>query len=316
MTRFARVAAALAVVAIVQPASAYVHETTTPGHPDTGFWLWWGSRSVTYQINAGSAAYTPCGSVAAAEAAAEAGLAAWGAATSDGTSACTDFTFVGGEPTTQIALGKDNTNLVVFREKRCSDIVGTDPCTQTPGACASKFNCWEYGISTIGFTTTTFDVNTGEILDADVELFGWDGKFPKLGHHFTCANPGDPPCSSPGDTGCNEVDVTSVVTHEAGHMLGLDHVCSSAFPAPFNACPAPRPIMAPQVGQVTQRGLAADDVDGVCEIYPKGGPTLTGGVGGTGTPSSGGCSSAGGGGLAALLAGAALGVARLRRRRR
>jgi len=328
MNRAVRSIAALALLSAAVPTTAWVRETTSPGHPEAGRCLWWRARQVAYRVNATTAApargatYVPCQSVSAtaAESAAAAGMAAWAGATRPGdAAACTDFTFVKGASTTQTALGNDGVNLVVFRTSRCSDVVGLDPCSQTPGACAAKFNCWEHGVGTIGLTTTSFDRDTGELLDADMELFGWDGETPTLGAYFTCQGPSDPGCSIYGETGCNEVDVTAVVTHEAGHMLGLDHVCSNLFPPPYDACPAGSPVMVPTVGAVTERALAADDVEGVCTIYPKGASTLTclpgGGLPPPKSEGGSGCSSAGGGYVAGLLVVAFLAWRERRRRR-
>ncbi len=57
----------------------------------------------------------------------------------------------------------------------------------------------------------------------------------------------------------DKFDIQSVVTHEVGHMLGLDHsgVVSSVM-GPFAA-----------VTQVFQRVLQYDDIAGVSEIYPQ-----------------------------------------------
>jgi hypothetical protein len=324
MTPFARSIVAAALIATAAPAAGYVRETTTPGHPNTGLCLWWRGRAVTYRVNATRASPTPCQSATKGEAAAVQGLAIWAGATRTGeTSACTDFQFVHGSSTDLTRVGHDGVNLVVFRSAQCNDVVGLDPCAATPGACAAKFNCWEHEVGTIGLTTTTFDSATGEILDADMELNGWDGAYPAVGSLFTCEAPSAPKCSDPpyGQTGCSAVDVTAVVTHEAGHMLGLDHVCSNAFPAPYDACPAGDPVMVPQVGLVSQRALSADDVNGVCTIYPVGGETPTCLPDGkipssSSTSSGGGCAAGGGTGVAGGLLAAVLLAGRGRRRER
>ncbi|BDG05233.1 matrixin family metalloprotease [Anaeromyxobacter oryzae] len=323
--------AAVALIAAAVPALAYNRETTTPGHPETGLCLWWRERQITYRVNATRASPAPCGSATAADAAAAQGAAAWSSATrAGGSAACTDFKLVQGQPTDLTRTGNDGVNLIVFRSAECSaDVVGTDPCAATPGACAAKFNCWDGDIGTIGLTTTSFDASTGELLDADMELNGWDGVPTALatGFYFTCESASAPTCNDPpygpgspsGQPGCNWVDLSAVVTHEAGHMLGLDHVCANVLPpsSPYNACPDASSVMVPQVGRVSQRALAADDVDGICKIYPAGGDTLTCLPDGKIPPkkSGGGCSAAGGTGLAGGLLAAALVAWRGRRRR-
>src|SRR5438093_3314240 len=63
--------------------------------------------------------------------------------------------------------------------------------------------------------------------------------------------------STSGET--NKFDIQSVLTHEIGHLLGLDHAALiSSVMAPFAA-----------VSQLDQRTLSYDDIAGVSEIYPK-----------------------------------------------
>ena len=72
-------------------------------------------------------------------------------------------------------------------------------------------------------------------------------------------------CTTPGETGCVRIDVQNTVTHEAGHTLGLDHTTD------------PRATMyasAPS-GQTSKRILGADDIAGICAIYPRGAQTAT-----------------------------------------
>src|SRR5262249_46962946 len=54
-------------------------------------------------------------------------------------------------------------------------------------------------------------------------------------------------------------DIQSVLTHEIGHLLGLDHsALLSSVMVPFGI-----------VSQLDQRSLAYDDIAGVAEIYPN-----------------------------------------------
>jgi hypothetical protein len=95
--------------------------------------------------------------------------------------------------------------------------------------------------STLALTTLTFNVETGEIFDADVEINSFEN-----------------PLTAKGQT--PEADLLSIVTHEAGHFLGLSHSCVTGA------------TMEPhyQFGDVSLRDLSPDDIAGICEIYPPG----------------------------------------------
>ena len=342
MSRVARMAFALAAAAAAGAAGAqqtFVRETTSIGHPGEGHVLWWRPRTVTFHVNVTSAVTPPCGDAAKAANLAELSIPAWNSATTTGVApACTDFAFTAGARTTVQGVGSDCVNLVVFRARNCTGagaaVPPGDGCLATAGACAAKYNCWEHGASTIGLTTTTFDPATGEILDADIEVNGW---YPLSvsGAHLSCGDPEDPPCS-PGGAGaydtthCNAIDIGAVVVHEAGHVLGLNHVCTALLsnseygdPQYDDICPA-ESVMIPNIGDVSLRRPFTTDAAGICGIYPLGGPTSTG-VGPVAptlaetcsSPPKGGCGcgSAGGDAIAGLALALALrGFRRLRRR--
>ena len=96
--------------------------------------------------------------------------------------------------------------------------------------------------STLGLTTVTFNADTGEIYDADLEI-----------------NSSGRNLSTSDRVPANGFDLASVITHEAGHFFGLAHATSTS--ATMYASYKP--------GTTALRTLAPDDVNGLCAIYPS-----------------------------------------------
>ena len=94
-----------------------------------------------------------------------------------------------------------------------------------------------------GITQVWHNPNTGEILDADMRLNETLGQFGI--------------CSTTSPCPAGVVDIQNVMTHEAGHFLGLGH--SSVVGATMSSRAT--------VGETSKRSLADDDRQGVCAIY-------------------------------------------------
>jgi MYXO-CTERM domain-containing protein len=97
---------------------------------------------------------------------------------------------------------------------------------------------WPYvgGEDALGLSTIRFDPTSGNIYDVDVEVNGTDTPI------------------SVGDD-VHGADLASILTHEAGHFLGLAH------------SNAPRSTMLPgyRPGDDSLRSLETDDMDAICD---------------------------------------------------
>jgi hypothetical protein len=96
----------------------------------------------------------------------------------------------------------------------------------------------------IALTSVSFSPDTGEIYDADLEFNSKDFVF-----------------SVEAVSSMDVVDLTSVVQHESGHILGLAH---SDVPTAT--------MFASYGGRVEMRTLDQDDFDGICAAYPPAAP--------------------------------------------
>jgi hypothetical protein len=98
--------------------------------------------------------------------------------------------------------------------------------------------------NTLALTTVTFGVSSGTIYDADMEINASTTTTPP--HYLTTAEP--PPA--------NTYDLQSIITHEAGHFLGLAHATDATAVMYADYHPG---------GATT---LQPDDVAGICTVYP------------------------------------------------
>src|SRR4051794_22442730 len=180
--------------------------------------------------------------------AARAAAAAW----SHESLACSGFELqVAVEDTADAPAANDNKNNMVFR--RAS---------------------WPYEPSALAITTVFARQDTGLILDADVELNAVEGGRFKWGDLVAGLG-----------TGVHAEDLQNTLTHEFGHLLGLDHNCflagssgrrgvdNNGVPVPEceNASPeiqAATMFAAVAPGDTLRRTLTEDDIAGVCAIYP------------------------------------------------
>jgi hypothetical protein len=104
--------------------------------------------------------------------------------------------------------------------------------------------------NTLALTTVTFNPDTGEIYDADMEINTFQQR--------VTVNDPIPP---------DGYDFASIVTHETGHFLGMAH----------SGDPHATMFAHYQPGSTTLRNLTQDDIAGICTVYaPNGDRALAG----------------------------------------
>jgi hypothetical protein len=155
---------------------------------------------------------------------------------------CSDASISVGSPPQQRVVGFNwhagsgsplNENIVVFRN-------------DTPG---DELDRWVHTLGALAITTVTFDTSTGRLLDADIEIND-------VAFTFTACDPGSPGCEP-------AFDLENTLTHELGHVMGLDHPPNDA-PGALEATM----FASASETDTEKRSLADDDIDGLCTLYP------------------------------------------------
>ena len=131
------------------------------------------------------------------------------------------------------------------------DQVGYSSCEDTRNAniIVWRTSSWTHASGALALTTVLYQMQTGIIVDADIELNDFE--------NFTFTATDDPALI--------EIDIQNTVTHEMGHVLGFDHP-----PVPEATMFATAPS-----GEISKRTLDQDDIDAICDVYPAVNPPTT-----------------------------------------
>lgn len=161
-----------------------------------------------------------------------------------------------------VEVGRDMVNVIKFRDATwCRPATNDDPPRCYPDSAA--------GITTATYVDDRTSPRDGAIVDADIELNGVD---------FAIAVDGD----SLSNAAC-KAELQNTLTHELGHLLGLEHTCLAPGDPPRidhegNSVPscssASNEIQDTTMfnfqdcGERKKESLEADDIAGACGIYP------------------------------------------------
>jgi len=218
------------VIAISAPsaASAFCRITTDEDAVcgEVGEPLWWGTACLSYAIDENGSQWLD---QADTRAAVDAGFTAWSSVDCDGNP--TDFQFRRLEDSVcampEFNQGGANVNTIAFLDP------WIDP--RDNSVIDSRV---------LGFTVVSHDTQTGEIWDADM-LINDQMRLARCSPDFQCSG----------------FDVQSIVTHEAGHFIGIAHSQVEEATMFFQTGSA---------GDIELRSLEQDDVDATCTIHPPG----------------------------------------------
>jgi hypothetical protein len=195
--------------------------------------LWWRSSCVGYDLNGAAGRDV---SYAELSAAVDGAFAAWtGAACGDAGGPSIAVSDLGAVSCARANYDKEgpNQNVITFHDDAWPYEARDRAETHTDKS------------TVIALTTVTFDVESGEIYDADVELNSKDYRIVPLSNGVV----------PDGET----FDLATVLTHELGHFFGIAH------------SPSPDAVMNPRGDSGSagvRRALRPEDARAVCAVYP------------------------------------------------
>lgn len=282
------------------PLSAHYVRT---GPTKAGHYLYWEANCIEITVDAAGTKAIPSDQ---AMPVIQASVQTW----NDDTASCSYMTamIVG---TKALEVGNDKVNLIKFRDDHWGrPAVGSQPARDYPAAAA--------GLTTAVYIDDASSDRDGAILDADIELNNVN---------FDITIEPDP--NDPG----NAV-LQNTLTHEVGHLHGLEHPClapgdparvdNTGAPVPDCSSALPAKITEATMynyqnpGETKKETLSDDDIQSMCDIYPKDKDPGYCAAPGSGGGGGGGCCSASGerADVSVLLGGLTFGLLVAGRRRK
>ena len=187
----------------------------------------------------------------------DASAAAWSA----GANPCTDLQISVTSSTDETPRAKfDSINNIIFRTASWCKLTDTGACDPDP--------MFTYDSAALALTFVSAGMSSGTIRDVDTEVNGFGYPWADLVLH-------------PELLGTSYRDLQNAMTHEMGHVIGLDHTCYLDPPPLIDNNGQPTPdcmnasldiratTMFPSAtaGDIEKRTLEADDKQALCDLY-------------------------------------------------